>query len=864
MSTSSPDAADTAAASVLPAVVLPRVGGGQDAANEAQGPVWAWGWTAFRRRHLYDYNAAATRFWLLMVGAGGLALAVSLVDLAAAPLGELLQVAAWCVLVAVAAAFPIEIPRSRHSIAVGDVLIFLTLALHGAAAAVLAAAVEGGVAAMRGSSRVSSRIGTLAAGALGMAVAGMACEAAGAGFAALGLGTATAEFAALVVAALAYFPAHTLPQMQVFSLKRGSSLRLREWFHEGSWVGTLYLLSGLVAGVLSLNAQVFGRSVVVVAVLAIGAALAMLRAHFQRESAEHAQQEARLAAAEAASRQNQQRFEAAFSHAAIGMAIVSGDGQVMQVNQAICALLGAPAAQLLQRSFRGIWHPGDADMLARRVDAMQATGDEGFSIELRCHGPEGREIWVSLHCAPFDDRAGLQGLIFQLHDISSRRRAEGELHHIAYHDSLTDLANRNCFHERLQLAVERSRRDAGHRFAVMYLDLDRFKVVNDSLGHPAGDELLKEVGRRLAAHTRDDDLVARLGGDEFAILLHSTTDEAEVLRLGERLLGVLDRPVRICGTELRPLASIGITFSGQGDREPDDVLRDADLAMYQAKAGGKGRLAMFDPSLHDQLGHRLQLEADLRRAIGAGQLTLAYQPLYDLEPYRLSGFEALTRWIHPSHGPVSPAVFIALAEETGCIEALTAWAIDEASRQLAQWRREVPQYADLVMHVNVSGKDLSRPQFVPRVREVLARHGLPARLLTLEITESTLMEQRELALQSLGELRALGVRLGIDDFGTGYSSLAYLSTLPFDCLKIDRSFVMGMDQSPQNLEIVRTVVSLGRTLNKHVVAEGIETPAQLQMLKTLGATIGQGYLLARPLHASQVEHLLRAPGLEAA
>src|SRR3989475_5185427 len=283
--------------------------------------------------------------------------------------------------------------------------------------------------------------------------------------------------------------------------------------------------------------------------------------------------------------------------------------------------------------------------------------------------------------------------------------------------------------------------------------------------------------------------------------------------------------------------------------------------MYKSKADGKGRMSLFDASLHEHLSHRLQLEADLRRAIGEGQLSLAYQPLYALQPHRLVGFEALARWTHPQRGIIPPSVFIALAEETGCIEALTTWAIDEAVRQLAAWRRDMPWPGDLVMHVNASGKDVSRPDLVPHVREVLVRHGVPAKLLTLEITESTLMEQRERALKTLSELSALGVKLSIDDFGTGYSSLAYLSTLPFDCLKIDRSFVIGMQQSPQNVEIVRTVLSLGRTLNKQVIAEGIETRDQLECLKELGTPIGQGYLLARPMTPRQAGELLHEPAI---
>ncbi|OYU82732.1 MAG: diguanylate cyclase, partial [Burkholderiales bacterium PBB5] len=368
-----------------------------------------------------------------------------------------------------------------------------------------------------------------------------------------------------------------------------------------------------------------------------------------------------------------------------------------------------------------------------------------------------------------------------------------------------------------------------------------------------------EGAQRLSAGVRPGDLVARLGGDEFALLLEDTRSPDDVARLARRLQQALAMPASINGTELCTAASIGVTFSDMGYREPEEMLRDADLAMYRAKGDGKGRLVLFDTSMHEQLGQKLQLEADLRRAIGEGQLSLAFQPLYRLEPYRLDGFEALARWVHPSRGAISPAVFVGLAEETGCIAALTDWAIDDAVRQLAEWRALVPGQAHVVVHVNVSGKDLARPNFVAMVAEVLARHGLPPERLVLEITESTLMAQRELALAALHALVAMGVKLGIDDFGTGYSSLAYLSTLPFDCLKIDRSFVSNMDQDAKNLEIVRTVLNLGLSLGKQVVAEGIETHAQLQQLRAMGATIGQGYLLGRPLPPGQALALLQEP-----
>ena len=816
------------------------------------------GWAAFRQAYLFDYNRASIRFWLALAGAGALALVLAAVQIAALPPVAILQILALTLVVGVAAVFPVVMPRSQFSLSASDAFVFLLLAQHGPAAAALGAALDIGIGCLRSSPRMSSRIASIATAAAAMYASGMLFTLTLAALRAAHVPVAGAQLGAMALAALAYYPASTMPLMQVLYLKRGTSLGLRDWFANTASVGTVYLGASMVAGLLYLNAQQFGASVIAVAAVVVALAIALLRAHFGQQITDDVAQEALLEAARREADQNQQQFHAAFTFAAIGMAIIGPNGTILQVNQSLCALLGSPAATLVGLPFGALMHPGDAALLEGHADGVASRRDESFSIELRCFGPGQPETWVSLHCGPFGDASTAHaGLIYQLHDITSRRRAEGDLHHIAYHDSLTDLANRSCFHERLSGAVLRQRADTRAGFAVMYLDLDRFKIVNDSLGHTAGDQLLKIAAARISANVRPGDLVARLGGDEFAVLLEGAQDHADLARLGERLLHALAEPVSLGGTEVRPAASLGLTFSDTGDRQPAEVLRDADLAMYKAKADGKGRLAVFDATLTEQIGHKLQLEADLRRAIAEGQLSLAYQPLFELEPYRLCGFEALARWVHPVRGVVGPDVFIALAEETGCIEALTYWAVEEAVRQHAAWWRAAPaQLGDLVMHVNVSGKDLAKPQFVANVLGVLARHGLPARLLVLEITESTLMEHREAALAALAELRTAGVKLGIDDFGTGYSSLAYLSILPFDCLKIDRSFVIGMELSPQNIEIVRTVVSLGRSLNKDVVAEGIETQAQFDQVKRLGATIGQGYLMSRPLPPAQVEALM--------
>jgi diguanylate cyclase (GGDEF)-like protein/PAS domain S-box-containing protein len=819
-------------------------------------------WAAFAGRHLFDYNASATRRWLGLALGGAVALAWALWQLAALPWVVLAQVQLGIVFVAVAACFPVNIPRTRYHLGVADVFVFALLALHGAPAAAVAAGAEGLVGAWRSSKRLTSRVSTPAAATASMALAGLLYQALDAALTRAGWSPQAATLAALGAAALPYFAGTSLPLLAVMAAKTGQALSLRDWAQGYSWLAAIYLASAVVAGVLVMNSRQFGGSVIVVAALLAAAVVGLLHVSLRRHEADRQAQEARIDEAERDARANQLRFTAAFTQAAIGMAIVRPDGSIQQLNLALCKLLGRDSAALLGQPFSVLLHPGDAELFSRRADSLAAAQGEAFSMELRCRDQSGMDLWVSLHGGRFIDPADdRQGLIYQLHDITSRRLAEDRLHHTAYHDGLTDLANRNCFNERLALAVEASCTDPGYRFAVLFLDLDRFKVVNDSLGHIAGNQLLQEVARRLVAGVRPGDLVARLGGDEFAMLLQPLASADDCMALAQRLLESLQQPLVINGTEVQPGASIGITLSDLGYRTADEMLRDADLAMYAAKAGGRQQVALFDSSMHERMAEKLKLEGELRRAIGEGQLSVVYQPLFDLEPYRLSGFEALARWVHPERGPISPAVFIALAEESGHIESLTRWVIDQAVGQLAAWRQDHPGAGSLDMHVNISGRDLANPALVPAVRDMLREHGLPAAALTLEITETTLMGKLETALNTLHALRKVGVHFSIDDFGTGYSSLAYLSTLPIDSLKIDRSFVIGMRQAPQNVEIVRAVLNLGRSLGKKVIAEGIETVAQLATLKALGVQVGQGYLLSRPLPPEQVPALLGQPAV---
>lgn len=811
--------------------------------------------------HFHDYSPAALRMWAAIAIAGAAALAFALVSMLSATSSDRLQTVVALLFVAVASWFPVQIPRTKYSIGAADVFVFLMLSVLGTAPAVLAVGLEGLIGSWRGTKRLSSRISTPAAAMASMAVCGALFESLWPLVAAQGFSPAIAKLIVLLPAAFVPFVLPTLALMATVTLKRGAWPDLREWFNSFSWLAGIYLSAALVAGIVQLNADHHGLAAIgAVAVAALGV-VALLRVSVAYNEAEHRAQETRVSQAQREAELNQLRFAAAFTHAAIGMAIVDAQGRIARVNQALCVLLARDEQRLTGQPFIGMLHPSDAALFEQQSrDVAERSGTATFSVELRCTAGNGTDLWVALHCGRFKDPDSSEdGLIYQLQDITSRQVAEAQLQRLAYHDSLTELPNRAYFHAQLAKAVEASRIDPSMRFAVMFLDLDRFKVVNDSLGHFYGNELLREVGRRVQQCLRRNEVVARLGGDEFAVLLHNLYDTHDGLGLAERILQALSKPLPVGGTEIIPSASVGVTFSDLGYRTVDEMLRDADLAMYEAKAAGRGRVAVFDRTMHERIADKLALEGDLRRAIGEGELSLSFQPLFDLEPYRLVGFEALARWVHPTRGPVSPAVFISLAEETGHIEALTAWVVERSVEQLAAWHRAAPHMAHLGINVNISGRDLTHANFIERVLSVLHRHGVASNRLTLEITETVLMNRLDVVRDAIARLRSAGVRMAIDDFGTGYSSLSYLGTLPVDFLKIDRAFVAAMDNGPEFVEIVRAVSMLGRALGKRVVAEGIETMEQLSTLRRLGVHAGQGYLLSRPLQPEHVPALLYAP-----
>jgi diguanylate cyclase (GGDEF)-like protein/PAS domain S-box-containing protein len=587
--------------------------------------------------------------------------------------------------------------------------------------------------------------------------------------------------------------------------------------------------------------------------------------------AERRRQGAReLAASEA-------KFRAIFDHAAVGVALHDADGAILEANPAYERITGYARAELLTMRASDLAPPAEAALPRGPVKAIELGGREHTSVEKHVRRRDGTIRRCALTVTRVDrfDSAGAEpGLVGMLQDVTEHRALEEELVYRAYHDALTGLANRARFHDRLAEALraacsaEGAHPGAGAAVAVLLVDLDGFKLVNDVAGHAAGDALLREVGARLLDAARGCELVARLGGDEFGVLLAGVRADADALAVADRIVAAVGRPFTVHGVAAAVGVSVGVARGGTGEQPPapagapplaavDALLRHADLALYEAKARGKRQAALFEPGMHAAAVARVALEAALRDGLARGEFRLVYQPVVDLATGELSGVEALVRWEHPEHGLVPPAEFIPLAEETGLIRPIGRWVLEEACRQGAAWTAGgAPGATTMSVAVNVSGRQLQQPAFVDEVRAALEDSGFPAARLVLELTESTVIHQPEVARQQLGLLKALGVRLAIDDFGTGYSALSYLRQFPIDLLKIDKSFVDEIAAGGQPAALAGAIVGLGDALNLRTVAEGVESAEQAAALERLGCALAQGYHFSRPVGADAITALL--------
>ena len=498
-----------------------------------------------------------------------------------------------------------------------------------------------------------------------------------------------------------------------------------------------------------------------------------------------------------------------------------------------------------------------AELCITSIAAATFAKADGSTGGLICVVDDVPRTWTPEEVSVVAEFGSMAGTELQLRQLlSDREIREQRLRHESVHDALTGLPNRTLFMRRLADATQRARRGQDGLFAVLFLDVDGFKLVNDSMGHHVGDELLVAIARRLEGCVRGGDIVARLGGDEFAILLERILDVRDAAMVAERVQEALQAPLSIGGYEHATSASIGVALSTGASEQPEYVLRSADIAMYRAKNSGRGRYEMFDRAMHAEALTRLQIETDLRHAFERDEFFLHYQPIVSLQEGRIIGVEALIRWRHFERGIVSPATFVPVAEDTGLVVPLGRWVLREACRQACEWQSCLPDGQPFAISVNLSVREFAQPDLVRAVAAILEETGLPARALRLEITESAIIGQKHPAIETVEQLRALGVAIHLDDFGTGYSALSYLHRLPLDAVKVDRAFTSSIDHEDRPLHVVRAIISLAHAIGLEVVAEGVASQRQLELLREMGCDLAQGFIFSRPCSIEELEALL--------
>ncbi|MET0626041.1 MAG: EAL domain-containing protein [Pyrinomonadaceae bacterium] len=756
----------------------------------------------------------------------------------------------------------VRIPRVRGEISVSDTFIFFVLFLFGGEAAILLAAAD----AFCSSLRITKKKMVIAFNAAGYVCSTCLTVAVlryGFGdIQNLPTGNPSTYVSAVCAMALVQYVANSGLVAIGVALRAGLPV-WQMWRQNFLWTSITYFAGASAAGVITKCVESFGiyaflATAPIVIVVYITYCTYLKNVEASTKQAELARQHAvEVQQHMEALRASEERFRSAFDNATIGMAVVSLQGRWLQVNRSLCDIVGYAEDELLESDVQRVTHRDDLVALDEQISRFSAGTVSSHQTEVRyCH-KTGKEVWAHLGMSLVrDGEARPLHLIFQIQDITDRKRAEEQLLHDAFHDALTGLPNRALFMDHVKMAIQRSRRSGDRLFAALFLDLDRFKIINDSLGHMVGDQLLVGIAHRLEACLRPGDTVARLGGDEFTILLEDLSGTEDAIDVARRVQEAVTQPFNIGGHEVFTTASIGIALSTAGYDRAEELLRDADTAMYRAKMEGKKRHVVFDKAMHDRAMELLQIETDLRRAITRKEFFLNYQPIVNLETGKVASFEALVRWRHPERGLVMPGEFVPVAEETGLIVPLGLYVINEACRQMRIWQKQGLADESVTMSVNLSSRQFSQTDLIDQVSSALRDAGLRAANLKLEITESMVMENIDTAIDMLMQLRNLGVGLSIDDFGTGYSSLSYLHRFPIDTLKIDRSFVTQMTDNAENAEIVRTIVTLARSLDMNVIAEGVETSEQLRQLGSLGCDYGQGYLFSRPVGAGQAVELL--------
>lgn len=771
----------------------------------------------------------------------------------------------FCLTIGVGSRITVKIPQLKSHVAVSDSFIFLALIIYGPELAIVLAALEATFSSWRFCSKKITVFFNAASASISTAAVMVALSL-------LGLWTEPqlhgypgkiADFViALSVMAITQFVVNTSLAAVYDALSSAESV-WTTWKQKYVWASITYLVGACCAGVLVKLSDELGYGVILAAFPVILLLYFTYRMYLTNVSMSLKQAEQAAGYAQeleersGALRESEQRFRSAFTYAPIGIGLVSTDGQWLRVNNALCEILGYEEDEILQMRFKDLSFPEDNPETLEAIKSVLGGTSLSRQIELRLRDASAKTVWISLSISAIDDiHSTNASMIFQIQDITEKKLAEKRLVHEASHDALTGLPNRAHFMRRLDAALDKAEQHAKYKVSVLFIDLDRFKYINDSLGHHVGDELLIAIAQRLSASMRPPDMVARLGGDEFVVLVEGRYNGERITRIAERIQRKINTPFKISGHEVFSSASIGILNASPQHKTADDILRDADTAMYFAKRSGKARHEVFDDSMRDAARETLQLETDLRRAVANSELEVWYQPIFSLRDDKIHGFEALARWEHPTLGVISPQKFIPLAEEIGLIENLGEHIVRLACLQMSTLRDAVSEARDLRMSINLSCRQFSDERLVSKLQSVLDDTGFPADRLNIEITETAFLEHHVMALDMLRQLRAIGVHTDIDDFGTGYSNLAYLVTLPISTLKIDRSFVARMAEDTGNREVVKTIISLAANLGLRVVAEGIETKEQHDTLVSMGCQFGQGYFFSKPLNAERTNDLL--------
>ncbi|MCY7347801.1 MAG: EAL domain-containing protein [Pyrinomonadaceae bacterium] len=760
----------------------------------------------------------------------------------------------------------LEIPRFKSHIAVSDTFIFLALLLYGGEIAIVLAAVEAFCSSWRFCNKKITVFFNAAAMALSTTIVVTALKAFGlySESQLQGHGENFNDFfIALSVTALTQFLASTTFAAVYGAFKSGKPF-LETWKTKYAWIFITYFVGAVGAGALVKMSDYVGFGVVIATfpiIFFVYLTYRMYLKNVEMATAQAEQAESHAGVLEKQSvalRESEERFRSAFNYAPIGIALVSPDGRWLKVNRALSEILGFSEEEFLAADFQSMLCDEDLGNTLIKLHEILTGKIPTCQIEQRYIHKTGKIVWTLWSVSTTSDaNSERPNLIFQIQDITNKKSAEEQLQHEATHDVLTKLPNRAYFMTRLAGALDKSQSNPRHKVSVLFIDLDRFKVVNDSLGHLIGDQLLIGIADRLRDCLRPNDIVARLGGDEFTILVEGKYETGEVVRIAERLQEKFAQPFDLSGHEIYSSASIGILHVSEKHLLPEDIMRDADTAMYQAKRAGKACHEVFNEEMHEAVKATLQLETDLRRAIERDELSVFYQPIHSLETGEIQGFEALARWKHRELGMLSPDKFIPLAEEIGLIDALGEQILRKSCSQMRFFRDDSFNETPLTLSVNLSSKQFAQSNLVERIQQILDETDfLPSRL-KLEITETLFFEFKEKAVGMLVRLRDLGIEINIDDFGTGYSNLSYLMQLPISTLKIDRSFISPIKDDGSNTEIVGIIVLLARNLGMKVIAEGVETAAQVEQLKKLDCESAQGYYFSKPMCFDEAEEFLR-------